>query len=113
MGNLRTVKKNVRNYCNDLIGECIVAETINKEADVKKLADIVEETVKLKYDTLRKVSVSFDKAPRDFPNKAEYKKARKNYYKKVYRSLDSLFFKQIDQLIADLNKASKKDIQAK
>lgn len=109
MSNLRIAKKNIKNLCNDIIAECVIAETLGKNADTSKLADIVENTIKLKYDSIRKASVSFDKAPRDFANRAEYNKAKRNYYKKVFASLDTLFFKEIESQVAELNKAVPKD----
>lgn len=109
MSNLRQVKKNIKNLCDDIVAECVIAETLRQNVDTKKLADVVENAIKLKYDTIRKVSVSFDKAPRDFTNKAEYKKARNKYYKKALASLDALFFKQVESMVAELNKAVPKD----
>lgn len=105
MSSLRTVKRNIKTLCNDIIAECIIAETLGENVDTEKLADVVENTIKLKYDSIRKVSIAFDKAPRDFANRSEYNKTRKQYFKKAFSSLDTLFFKEIESQIALLNKA--------
>lgn len=105
MSSLRQIKKNIKSFCNDLTAECVIADTLGKNVDSKKLADVVYNTVKLKYDSLKKVSVAFPKTPKDFANKAEYNKARKKYFKQAFASLDTIFFKEIDGLVAQLNKA--------
>ena len=110
MGNLRQLKKNIKNFCGDIASECIIAGTLFDNADQTKLADIVYKAAALQTQSLRKVSVSFDKTPRDFPTKALYNKARRAYFKKAINSLDTSFLKEINGLVAELNQSiSKKD----
>lgn len=105
MGNLRQLKKNIKNFCGDIASECIIAGTLIDGADEQKLADVVYKTAALQAKSLKKVSISFDKTPRDFPNKAEYNKARRAYFKKAIASLDTLFLKEAEGLIAELNQS--------
>ena len=109
MGNLRRLKKNIKNLCGDIASECIIAGTFYKDADEKKLADVVYKAAKLQTESIKKVSINFDKTPRDFPNRAAYRKARTKYFKKAFSSLDTLFFKEADGMIAELNQAVKRE----
>lgn len=105
MGNLRRLKKNIKYLCGDIASECIIAGTFIQEADEKKLADVVYKAAKLQTQSIRKVSVSFTKTPKDFANVKEYRKEKKKYFKNSFSALDSLFFKEADGLIAELNQA--------
>lgn len=105
MSSLRQVKKNIRNFCGDILAECVLAGTLYSDADEKKLADAVLMTAKLQTETIRKLSISFDKSPRDFTNLSEYRKARRYYYRKAIASLDSIFLKEAESIIALMNKA--------
>lgn len=107
MSNLRQVKKNIHQLCGDIASECIVASTFYPSVDDAKLADVVYEAAALQTKSIRKLSISFDKTPRDFENPAEYKKARRKYYREAIAALDSMFFKEAEGLVAQLNSAVK------
>lgn len=105
MGNLRNIKKNIKLICGDIASECLVAGTFNANADEKKLSDAICQAARLQTDTIRKVSVQFDKTPKDFENKRAYRAARRKYFKQAYSALDSLFFKEVDGILAKMNQA--------
>ena len=105
MANLRRLKKNIKALCGDLSCESVVTSTFVEGADEKSLAEVVIKAAKLQTGTLSKVNVVFDKTPRDFANRAEYRKAKREYFKKAYDSLDGLFIKEAESLIAQMNKA--------
>lgn len=107
MGNLRRVKKNIKALCGDIANECIVAGMLYPNADESKLADVVYGAARLQTRSIKKLSVSFDKVPRDFANRADYNKARRKYFKEAIASLDSLFFKEAESLVASMNQAIK------
>lgn len=105
MGNLRRLKKNIKCLCGDIASECIISGMFINGADEKKLEDVVYKAAKLQTQSIRKASVSFPKTPKDFQNRHEYRKEKRKYFKTSVSALDSLFFKEADGLIAELNKA--------
>lgn len=107
MSNLRQVKKNIRNLCGDIASECVIASSFYPSVDDAKLADVVYGAAALQTKSIRKLSVCFDKTPRDFENKAAYNKARRKYYREAIAALDSLFFKEAEGLVAQLNDSVK------
>lgn len=105
MANLRRLKKNIKHLCGDIASESIVAATFVNGADEKALANVVVKAAKLQSMAMKRVPLSFDKVPRDFDNKAAYRRAKRNYYKKAYDSLDGFFMKEAEEIVAELNKA--------
>ena len=48
-------------------------------------------------------SLSFDKVPRDFPNKQDYKKARRTYFKAVEKALADYMHAETEKVVAAMN----------
>lgn len=103
--NRRTLKKNIRYVCGDIAEECIFATHCLPGVDYKGFNDIVLETARLQTSSLRRVSVTFDKTPKDFESRKLYNKARRNYYAKAYLSLENDFNKQLQEIVDKMNKA--------
>lgn len=101
----KTLKKNIRYICGDIAQECIFATHYMPGIDYAQFNEIVLDTARLQSSALRRVSVSFDKTPRDFESRNLYNKARREYYAKAYASLDNDFKKQLQSIVDRMNKA--------
>lgn len=108
MTNKRMLKKQIRLVCGDLAAESIMALHIIPNADSQKLSDCVVKIAELQTQALNRASVSFDKTPREFANKAEYNKARKAYYSAAFKSLVQHFNKQVEEILHEMNLAMPK-----
>lgn len=105
MASKRSLKKKIQYICGDIAGETIIAanyvDGFNREAANK----IVNEIAALQSETVAKISFAFDKAPRDFENRAEYNKARHAYNRAAFASLRSDFGKHVNEIVKEMNQA--------
>lgn len=103
MANLRDLKKEVRYICGDLAGECMLAAHYVKGVNPDEMARIVGKIASLQQSALRNVSFSFDKTPSDFENKAEYRKARRVYFKKAFASFHEKMLEKVTEIVKEMN----------
>lgn len=103
MANKRILKKQVLYVCGDIAAECIFAADVVPGIDEQKMGQIVVDLAVLQEQTLQKMNFTFDKAPRDFENRADYNKARAAYYHAAFKSLKNTFNKSIDEIVARMN----------
>ncbi len=105
MANKRELKQMIRRACGDVAVEAIMADNYLEGSDTQALRQIVLKAAMLQQSFLAHTTFDFDKARRDYDNKAEYNKARHDYYAKAYRTLRSDFVKELQQLVTELNAA--------
>ncbi|MCF0213600.1 MAG: hypothetical protein HUK13_04005 [Muribaculaceae bacterium] len=103
--NKRTYRKYVTRVCGDLAGECMFAGMFDSMANQEELSKIIVEIARLQSKTFDRLNISFDKAPREFANKAEYNKAHCAYFKKAYKALSEDFAKEVQKVVDQMNKA--------
>lgn len=107
MASKRDLKKQIRYVCSEtaltlLFSKSIVKE--NQQADVDKL---IVEVAKLQRLGLEHLNFIFDKQPKDFANRAEYRKALKAYNHKAYTSFINEFNKRLKEILEELSKLTK------
>ncbi len=112
MATKRQLKKFVRNTCGALAAEIIFARAAFPTIDRKTVHDIVADIAGLQADTLAKATIAFDKAPRDFENRAEYKKARRAYFGTAYTKLLDNFDEAVVNIVKRMNAALPEDVKA-
>ena len=103
MANKRNLKKAIRFACGDMAGECIFAENTIAGTDVAAWDQIILDIALLQEEAVNRVSVSFDKVPRDFENKKDYNKARRTYFKAVEKALAEYMHTETEQIVAAMN----------
>lgn len=103
MANKRTIKKRIQAICCDIATECAITATYITGSDEARLADTIVKSAALFSDSMKRLSVSFDRMPKDYANKAEYNKARRAYFHKVYKSFNADFDKKVMEILHDLN----------
>ena len=103
MANKRNLKKAIRFACGDMAGECIFAENTIEGTDVAAWDQIILDIALLQEEAVNRVSVSFDKVPRDFENKKDYNKARRTYFKAVEKALAEYMHTETEQIVAAMN----------
>lgn len=106
MANKRNLKKYIKYTCGDIAGECIFAKIYFAGVDDNKMDEIIVKAAGLQTTTIDKVSVSFDKTPKTFGgNLADYRKAKKQYFKECYKALKQEFVKDIENIVCEMNAA--------
>ena len=101
----RNIKKEIRQTCGTVACEAIYAASLINKVNKDDMQKSILGAAMLQDSSLKKVSVSFDKTPSDFPNRKEYNKARRAYYKKVYAALRSEFGNSLQEIVNTMNGA--------
>ena len=105
MANKRTLRKHIEYVCGEMAAECIIASNLIDGIDRPVMEKLVVTIAMLQESTLRHVGVEFDKSPRTFETRRDYRKARNAYYRAAYRSLLDSFRKEVSGIVDEMNKA--------
>lgn len=104
MANKRGLKKGIRYICGDIAGECMLASYTFENADRQKINGIIIKTARLQDDTIKKVSVNYDKNLKSFDGNAkEYNKAKRKYFKNCYTTLINQFNDSVKEIVKEMN----------
>jgi hypothetical protein len=105
MANKRQLKKFIRNVCGDIATEILVSSYCDNRINRQDVNVIVCDIADLQAESISNCSFSFDKAARDFENKALYRKARQAYFKAAYAQLHNKFNEGIKAVVKAMNQA--------
>ncbi|MBQ2163258.1 MAG: hypothetical protein II559_01840 [Muribaculaceae bacterium] len=108
MANKRQLKKAIRYACGEMAGECFFAQEAFEGTNPEDWDRIVLNIALLQAEAVNRVSVDFDKIPKDFENGKEYNKARRAYFKAVEKGLSSYLKEESEKIVADMNALIKK-----
>ncbi|MDE7111200.1 MAG: hypothetical protein K2O38_04795 [Muribaculaceae bacterium] len=103
MKSKRSLKKQIRYICGDLVGECLLIGEICPEEKQDEVARLVVDLAVLQEQTLGHCSFSFDKSVRDFGSVSEYKQAKSQYVRKAYAALHDQFNARLSELVHRMN----------
>lgn len=112
MATKRELKKYIQNMCGALASEIVLARAAFPQIERKAVHDIVVDVARLQAETLAKTGISFDKAPRDYANRADYNKARRTYFNTAYNKLMDDFDAAVAKVIKKMNEALPDDVRA-
>ncbi|MDE6098902.1 MAG: hypothetical protein K2L80_09345 [Muribaculaceae bacterium] len=105
MSSIRKFKKQVRYACGDLAAETLVASYYINGFAREDAHRIICDVAALQTDTISKCKFYFDKTRRDFGNEAEYRKARRAYFKAAFGKLRENFRASMENIVKEMNKA--------
>ncbi len=108
MANKRNLKKQIRYICGDIAGESLLAKALIPSIDKDAMTDVIIKTAELQTTALCRTNISFDKTPKDFENKAQYRAARSKYYRQAFGKLSETFNNQILAVVKEMNAAMPK-----
>lgn len=103
MSNKRNLKKEIRRVCGDLALNCILARDYAAGINKAEMNEMIIKIAMLQRSTLRHVSISFDKSPKDFESRAQYHTAAKVYFAKAYAALRGEFDKNVAEIVKSMN----------
>lgn len=105
MSKRRNFKKNIRYACGDLAAECIMAKYFVDDMDSQAMDNAVVEIARIQETLLSRANVKFDKSAEAFENKAQYRKAHRDFMHKAFKSLNQLFIAEVNKVVKEMNKA--------
>ncbi|MBR6489247.1 MAG: hypothetical protein IKT03_01795 [Muribaculaceae bacterium] len=107
MANKRQLKKAICYACGEMAGECFFAQDTFDHTNPEDWEKIVLDIATLQIQAVKRVSVDFDKTPRDFANGKEYKKARRAYFKAVEKGLGNYMKEESEKIVKEMNDLAK------
>lgn len=105
MANKRNLKKQIRYICGDIAGECLLAKTLIPGVNKEAMTDVIVKAAELQNTALCRTNISFDKSPKDFASKAEYRAARVHYFNQAFKKLSENFNNQVLSIVKEMNAA--------
>ncbi|MBR5639086.1 MAG: hypothetical protein IKW83_04910 [Muribaculaceae bacterium] len=108
MANKRQLKKAICYACGEMAGECFFAQETFENTNPEDWDKIIIDIALLQAEAVNRVSVDFDKAPKDFANGKEYKKARRTYFKAVEKALGNYMKEESEKIVGAMNALIKK-----
>lgn len=108
MANKRNFKKQIRYICGDIAGESLMAKVLVPGVDKEAMSEVILKTADLQTTALCRTNIAFDKAPKDFANKADYRRARCKYFRQAFAKLSETFNNQVLAIVKDMNAAMPK-----
>lgn len=103
MANKRQLKKAIRFACSEMVGECFFAEDTIEGADFDKWDNIIVNIALLQAEAVNRVSVEFDKKPKDFDTKKAYNVARRAYFKQAEKELAKYMHDETEKIVKEMN----------
>lgn len=108
MANKRQLKKAIGYACGEMAGECFFAQNTFENTNPEDWEKIILDIAMLQTEAVNRVSVDFDKTPKDFANGKEYKKARRTYFKAVEKALGNYMKEESEKIVGAMNALAKK-----
>ena len=108
MANKRQLKKAIQRACGEMAGECFFAQETFENTNPEDWDKIVLDIALLQAEAVNRVSIDFDKVPKDFANGKEYKKARRTYFKAVEKALNNYMKEESEKIVGAMNALIKK-----
>ena len=108
MANKRQLKKAICYACGEMAGECFFAQNTFENTNPEDWDKIISNIALLQAEAVNRVSVDFDKAPKDFANGKEYKKARRTYFKAVEKAIGNYMKEESEKIVSEMNALVKK-----
>lgn len=103
MQSKRTLKKQIRYICGDLVGECLLIGEICPAEKLNDLNQLIVDLAVLQESTIAKTNFCFDKCARDFGSEAEYRRAKSKYVRAAFATLHKQFNASLSDAVHRMN----------
>ena len=111
MANKREFKKFVdqigSSICASMVDICETVENVDKN----KAANAVEQILSACAAAKSNADVTFDKGVKAFDNLRDYSKAKKDFYRQLFKKVEEDFYKEIDEALKEFNSGVPQDIK--
>lgn len=103
MQSKRTLKKQIRYICGDLVGECLLIAEICPDDKLQEINQLIVDLAVLQETTIAHTNFAFDKSPRDFASEADYRRAKGKYTREAFRTLHKQFNASLSECVHRMN----------
>ncbi|MCH5230932.1 MAG: hypothetical protein J1F43_03970 [Muribaculaceae bacterium] len=109
--NKRDFKKYVESVGDSAISSMVEVFDSVENIDKGKVADAVEKMIAAVAAAKSNADVTFDKGVKAFENLAEYSKAKKSFYKQLFKKIYEDFYKELDEAVKTFNSAVPEEVK--
>ena len=106
MQSKRDLKKQIRYIRSEVVAECLLLGEVCPDEQLDEVNQLIVDVAILQEGTIAKMSISFDKAVKEFPSRKEYNKARNAYYRKAFTTLSKQFTETLADCVHRMNKVA-------
>ena len=107
MANKRQMKTAISNACIEMANECLFAQRTFENTSREEWDKIIDDIAELQDQAFKRVSVDFDKVPKDFDNGREYRRARRTYFKAVEKAIGKFMQEGGEKIVGKMNALAK------
>jgi len=108
MANKRQMKKAINNACVEMANECLFAQSTFDNTNPEEWEKVIDDIAMLQDQALKRVSVDFDKLPKDFAYVKDYRKARRTYFHAVEKAIGKFMHEGGEKIVGEMNALVKK-----
>ena len=110
--NKREFKKYVESLGDSACAAMVDIYDNVENADKEKIANAVEKVISATAAAKSNADVVFDKGVKAFNSLAEYSKAKKAFFKQLYKKIYEDFYKELDEAVKEFNSAVPEEVKA-
>lgn len=110
--NKRDFKKYVENVGNSACMAMADVYDTNEKVDKSKIADAVEKVISAVAAAKANADITFDKGVKAFDNLQEYSKAKKDFYRKLFKKIYEDFYNELNDAVKEFNSAIPEEVKA-
>lgn len=113
MANKRDFKKAVELVGDSACGSMVDIYDTVENVDKDKVAKAIEQVIGAVAAAKSNADITFDKGVRAFDNIVEYSKAKKAFYRQLFKKIKDDFYKELDEAVKLFNSAVPEEEKAK
>lgn len=109
--NKREFKKNVQGIGDVACAQMVDIYECNQNIDRVKVADAIEKVISAVAAAKTNADVTFDKGVKAFESLSEYSKAKKTFYRQLFKKINEDFYKDLDEAVKQFNEAVPEEVK--
>lgn len=110
--NKRNFKKYVESVGDSACESMVDVFETQKDIDQAKVAEAVEKVITAVAAAKTNADITFDKGVKAFDNLLEYSKAKKGFYRQLFKKIYDDFYKELDDAVKLFNSAVPAEVKA-
>lgn len=109
--NKRDFKKYVESVGDSACAMMVDVYDTEKNVDKEKVANAIEKVLAAVAAAKTNADITFDKGAKAFENLAEYSKAKKNFFRHLFKKIYDDFYKDLDEAVKEFNSGVPEEVK--
>lgn len=109
--NKRDFKKYVESLGDSACAAMVDVYETKENADKEKIANAVEKVISAVAAAKTNADITFDKGVKAFDNLKEYSKAKKAFFKQLFKKIYDDFYAELDEAVKEFNSAVPEEVK--